>query len=103
VPRIGLQLTPFNALDEISQYSIGTTRQTDLLGLAHDQAVEDSISVRRPFCMSWPFEGRCSAAVRFALNSPKNLSGSMRFPNSGPNGSGLIERTPDQRLFFFSA
>jgi hypothetical protein len=41
VPRIGLQLTPFNALDEISQYSIGTTRQTDLLGLAHDQAVEE--------------------------------------------------------------
>lgn len=41
MPRIGLQLTPFNALDEISQYSIGTTRQTDLLGLAHDQAVEE--------------------------------------------------------------
>src|SRR5262249_48725230 len=40
VPRIGGNLTALDALDEIGEHRIGAAWQTELLALAHDEAVE---------------------------------------------------------------
>jgi hypothetical protein len=45
---IRFQLTPFNAGDQVSQHSVRAADDADLLAFAH----QESILVRRPFCMS---------------------------------------------------
>src|ERR1700732_825419 len=41
VPRIGLELVAFDALDDVRQHGIGGAREADLLALAHHEAVEE--------------------------------------------------------------
>ena len=59
VPRIGFQFAALDALDDVRQHGIGAAGKADLLALRTTRPLRNSISVRRPFCMSWPMEGRC--------------------------------------------
>src|SRR5215472_5400981 len=40
VPRVGLQFTALDALDDVSQHRVGRRREADLFALAHDKAVQ---------------------------------------------------------------
>ena len=88
MPWIGLELTSLDALDDVCQHIVGAASYSDLLALAHDQPLRNSISVRRPFCISWPIEGRCSAAVR--LLCLKRSSSQVRIAASSPSPARAI-------------
>src|SRR5664280_3814201 len=88
MPRIRTQLVTFHALDDIRQHGIGAAREADLLAPAHHEAVEKFDLRARPFCISWPMEGRCSEEV--CLPSLKRCSSQARIAASSPSPAHAI-------------
>jgi hypothetical protein len=62
--RIDLQFPSFRLLDDLDEPPVRPRRQAGLPAFARDEAVQKLYSVRRPFIMFRPIDGRCSAEPR---------------------------------------